>query len=861
MAGQQENAFRNQNLPDADFTAAPSVQTTPARATATHVDEGATASALNALSNSFGQFFGGTMSTLQQVNQVTEAQRKQDIVAENKAIAAQGTADALGGRKADIRWQDRTSYSDAYTTGVAQIHSSKMTTDLALEMDKASNDGSVDPEHLATTFFTQHWGNGTGDASLDSKVLTMYQHQALGLIAQKREKIAQQQESTATQSIVEGVTSNVRSPTGITVGQAATGFDSVLSVTHGNTEQASKLFFSSVVSGVDNVQQGLAAQSALEKSGLAERFPQEYDKTKQAILARVQQAKDIQAQTIYNDLTLGLQGAIAANKATPEFIAGWMADYQTEDSKYGFGMHGMAPAFTALKAAAKKQAGVNVVTRAFSGLDGTDQPAAVANKWGVPYGEIVTKHLAPAMTDIVQNSQGQFPDLAQSSVNAGSIDPMASDGAARDYVKLLSLPHAQEAFLHTQPKEFEDRITSSLHNTNDPAAVTRAYTVIDGIAKSVGVDRLGGYFHDESTVNRYLTMKALAPTGDIGPIATYLKNNPADAKLLERASESGTFDFSTFVGKDTKKADVQAAILKSAKSQYTSDTGTSGLVWDPKVGISTDDMEGLTAQVARNLLVGRAAGGISLDDATKAAVQSYTGTRYAVPGTDGSVRIIANPFPNGEGRDLQHPLNGDASGPISTANGYKPVYGSFPIKNALGEIEKPIDTARDDLAQLHSNLRGKVADGDQIYLGNPDAKLTGLMPVTNRATGPVRFVPGEKITLTKQTDGEGHWENIPDFGPKWVAEGPQKGDAQAGEVPKDPKAATQFFKDNLPPGFYAVQDGQGTYSLYYGFRIKGDLAARDAQLKANEARFNTPAARDVRGINDLNKTTGVGTTF
>jgi predicted alpha/beta hydrolase len=119
----------------------------------------------------------------------------------------------------------------------------------------------------------------------------------------------------------------------------------------------------------------------------------EFAQFKERALAQSQRAKEIGAAKSQSDLNMQLQAAVADGTATPSFIADWMANYQKEDSIWGFGPSGMTPAFTALRKASKQTAGINVVTRAYQGIDGTNEPALVANKFSVPYSDIVTKHL------------------------------------------------------------------------------------------------------------------------------------------------------------------------------------------------------------------------------------------------------------------------------------------------------------------------------------------------------------------------------------------------------------------------------------------------------------------------------------
>lgn len=837
MSGQLEQGFRD-NAPKApDFTAAPTLNMRAAEATGSQFDGSRAASAFQAMGNSFGQFFGNVNKSLETVNANIEATRKQEIHQQNKDLETQGAADAAAGREADSLWTDRNSYIGAYRKGVATTQATALGQQYADWLRQQPMDGSVDPVLAAKKFYEDHYGAGSGDREVDNQVQLLFSQGVRSMAANFHEKQAQTIEHNMTETTIAGVAANVQSPTGLSAEHVVGSMSSFLSITNGNQPQAAHLLFSTLGDSIQNAGQGLAAQAALEKAGFDEKYPVEFAQFKEKALAQSQRAKEIGAAKSQSDLNMQLQAAIADGTATPGFIAGWMANYQKEDSIWGFGPSGMTPAFAALQRSAKHTAGVNVVTRAYQGIDGTNESALVANKFGVPYSDIVTKHLPQAMTELVQNSQGLLPNLAATANTNGLINPMADDNAAAEYGSFSTTDNAQHAFLHQQPKYIEDMVSNALINVTDPAQSMRAYSIIDAQAKSVGENMLGNYYRDAKVLSFYHSVKALSPNGDPTQIMQYLKNNPADEKLLERASESGRFDWTMIYGKDVKPEDVQKKIQDSVRKQFMSESGNGGLIFDPKVGISTGDLDAMTAQMAINSLKLRGAGNLDVAAAADSVAKAYAQTRYGVTGQDGAVRMIDNPFPPGAGRDLKTPLN--ASGPVGVDKGYPPIYASFPIKNAFGVVEKPIETSQDDLAAFHGAFPGKTDNSPKkLSLGNPDAKLNGLMPVMDGSVTPIRFAAGEKVTGVVLKEGKQIMD--PEFGVVADPASPQKGDKVAVTVPDDPAKAAEFWKENLPAGFYAVRDNQGLYQVYYGYRVKGDQKTAAAQLDQNQHDYTSP---------------------
>ncbi|WGY67031.1 hypothetical protein KEC55_09140 [Burkholderia cepacia] len=72
----------------------------------------------------------------------------------------------------------------------------------------------------------------------------------------------------------------------------------------------------------------------------------------------------------------------------------------------------------------------------------------------------------------------------------------------------------------------------------------------------------------------------------------------------------------------------------------------------------------------------------------------------------------------------------------------------------------------------------------------------------------------------------------------------------AGEIPSDPKAAAAFFKDNLPPGVFAVYDrDHNQYTLNYGFRLQID-PFRDLPKMLSKLSAGTMKRREIQSKYD-----------
>ncbi|MEQ5839130.1 hypothetical protein N0A02_06715 [Paraburkholderia acidicola] len=864
MAGQMEQGFRNDVPRAPDFTAAPTINMRQAEATGSQIDGGHAASAFQAMGNAFGQFFGNVNRSLETVDANIQATRKQEIQQQNKDLETQGAADAAAGHEADALWTDRSSYIGAYRRGVATTQATSLGQQYSDWLGQQPMDGSVDPVLAAKKFYEDHYGAGSGDREVDNQVQLLFSQGVRSMAANFHEKQAQTIEHNMTETTIAGVSANVQSPTGLSAEHVVGSMNSFLSITNGNQLQAAHLLFSTLGDSIQNAGQGLAAQAALERAGFDEKYPVEFAQFKEKALAQSQRAKEIGAAKSQSDLNMQLQAAIANGTATPGFIAGWMANYHRQDSIWGFGPGGLNVAEAEMRKASRQVAGVNVVVRAHQGIDGTNEAALVANKFGVPYSEIVTKHLPQAVTQLVQDSQGLLPNLAATANTNGLINPMADDKAATEYGSFSTTDNAQHAFLHQQPKYIEDMVSNALINVTDPAQSMRAYSIIDAQAKSVGESMLGNYYKDAKVLSFYHSVKALSPNGDPTQIMQYLKNNPADEKLLERASESGRFDWTMIYGKDVKPEDVQKKIRDSVRKQFLNESGNAAS-FNPEVGISTGDLDAMTAQMVINSLKLRGAGNLDVSAAADGVAMAYAQTRYGVTGQDGAVRMVANPFPLGAGRDLKSPLN--ATGPVGVDRGFPPIYASFPIKNAFDVVERPIETSQEDLTAMHGAFPGKTdVSPKKLSLGNPDAKLSGLMPVMDGSVTPIRFQAGEKITTLQLTGPSRSQKFFHDIGDSATAAdkayyaamgSPLKNDANykiakgtqiQNEVPMDPKEAGQFFKDNLPPGFYAVRDSQGLYQLYYGYRVKGDQKAAAAQLEQNQHDYTSPWNKQKRSF-------------
>ncbi|VVE10446.1 hypothetical protein PIN31115_02589 [Pandoraea iniqua] len=848
MAGQQAQSFRPQNLPDLNITAAPSVEVTPEKFTAGRVDGSGQASAFQSLSNSFGNFFQGLNSAASRVNQTVEQGRLTNIQRENEALAKQGAADFAVGKAPDETANGRESYHAAYQQAFAQQHADEMSQELAARLRDIPQDGSVNPNDVAKQVAKDFMGSGTGDVDFDAALAGRFAPVAQSMVAQKNEQIAQTQEQNQTLTIQNSAADQINSPLGMSEAGFADLANRVNAVTHGNQMLADKML-GGFMGSVRNKTQALNYLNVLQTSGWADRNPVAYDKMSQDAVRQIQTVKSVQAAQEVDGVRLAAIGLKMNPRATPQDWANLLYQAQRVDANHGVGMDKFGPVLDGMVAASKQKAVINYMGLAERGFNGTHNINTIAALWAVDPAEAVKKSYDPYMAQKIGQDGGQrFPGLyASMQGNAGLPDPLASDQAGAEFVGLVTAPGIRDISNGTMPARIHQDLSSAI-KSGSPDRAARAWRIMDRIHDQVGDHAFGQYLgKDDEASAMYWGVKALAPTnGDVSQVYKSIRDGGMDAKLLEKVGNGGSINWQPLLpGK--KQADIDVAVDKAMGKAMLADVGRTGLIWNPNTSMSSDMRQQFQGIVLQQLMAQRANGQVNLDAAVTNAATVFKGTRMATVGMNGTVKIIDDPF-SGKGRAVASPINADPNHPYSTTKGYAPIYSSFPMANAANDQEDPFKTAQGDLRDLGKSLPGIVTDSAGLSLKRPDA--TGLSEIHDSLDNPIILHAGQKVAVRRGAD-EGVMEQTPnnfddpDF---YVNPGKRKGELIKGEVPADPKAAAAFFKDNLPPGVYAVYDQQhNQYTLNYGYRLKVS-DAQAAKMRAQRAAEQPARAAQLRGI-------------
>ncbi|MCA8128652.1 hypothetical protein LGM75_20075 [Burkholderia multivorans] len=865
MSGQQNQSFRPMNLPALDVTAAPSTQTTPAYSVAPRVDASGEVSALNSLANAFGSFFGNLQGDLHRINAATEAARTADIRQENEALAKQAQADQAAGRAPDPEHVNRESYWNAYQQSFAQNQAFEMQQELSKRLREMPQDGSVNPEDIAKEVWKDFYGAGTGDHDFDAALVGRFAPAAQTMVAQATEQVAQTQERNQALEIQNSANAQINSPQGLSEAGFAMLEQRTLALTRGDRQLADKMI-GSFMGSVRNKTQALGLLNVLEKSGWAERNPVAYDKMSQDAVQQIQTVKSIQAAQEVDAIRLAAIALKLNPSATPEDWARLLYQAHRVDANHGVGMDTFGHVFDGLQAAAKQKAIVNYMSLAERGENGTHNIHTVAAVHGVDPAEAVKKSWDPYMIEKLKEDGGQrFPALAASMQgNAGLPDPLASDQAGADFVGLVTAPGIRDISDGTMPPRIQNDLQSAI-KSGDPDRAARAWRILDRIHDVVGDHAFGQYLgKDDEAAAMYWGVKAIAPTnGDVSQVYKDIRDGGMDAKVLEKIGNGGSINWEPLLpGK--KQADVDAAVNKAMSKAMLEDVGRKGLIWNPATSMSSDLRQQFQAIVIKQLMAQRANGKVDLDAAVANAATVFKGTRMATIGMNGTVKIIEDPF-GGKGRAWASPLNASPDHPYSITKGYPGIYSSFPmvgIRRPHGKTglagtvrswfgdgrEDPFKTAQQDLADLSKRLPGLVPDAAGLSLKRPDR--TGLSEIHDSLDNPIILHAGQKIAILgkeAEVDELPVDPNNPDMALHEVQQRRGGGQVRA-EVPADPKEAAKFFKDNLPPGVFAVYDrDHNHYTLNYGFRLQidpfRDLPKIMSKLSANLAKRREVQAR------------------
>lgn len=406
------------------------------------------------------------------------------------------------------------------------------------------------------------------------------------------------------------------------------------------------------------------------------------------------------------------------------------------------------------------------------------------------------------------------------------------------------------------PGRLKQNLGSALTGT-DPVTGSRAYRFYNELRGLVGDHDFSRYFPNQEAQAVYWGMKAIAPAnGDMTQVFTAIRDNRLDAKTLSQASEHGEVDLGRIFGKDLKPGELDAKVDKALNKGMLKDLNRTGWFSNPPVGLSTEQRADLHAMVAYQGLLLRKAGNLDLDTALDSAVKTFANTKLALPGQNGGIKIIDDPW-GGKGRSADAPINGSPDSPISTLKGFTPVYSGFRMTNKLGKEEDPLETWVDDAKTLKKKLPGIFPEVGLLSLGTP--RPDGLLPILDSTSQPIQLRPGQVVAIR----GAGNvpvWaagdarsaDNDPvgpDGIPLWAfgGLGIRENTVVKWKVPEDPKEAMEFFKTHMPrdafPGVFPVYNpSTHSYTLHYGFRMVGTADVRDAKIKERAAQWGRDRA-------------------
>ncbi|WP_064297886.1 hypothetical protein [Ralstonia solanacearum] len=853
MAGQEERSFRTTpSYETPQVNPASSESTGGYRPTAATVQ--GNGAALQALGNVFGNFFGNTARQVEQVGDILNHAQMVQTERENKALAEQAGVDQKTGKTINPAYADRQAYYGAYQTSAADAHAFDMGQKLEAQMREMPMDGSVDPKAYAEDFYKKEIGTGTGDRDFDNRLLYTYAKQADAVVAHYNERVAQTVEQNTTKQILDNAANAMNSKEGMTTGSMADLFTRLNLVTRGDHAKTDKLV-ETMLASPRNDTQALATLNALEETGWAERNPVAYDRISQQALANTNKVKSWQAGKEVEDWRMKAMGLSANPNATMDDWAGLAAEAQRIDSRHGTGMEPFGALFAGMHKAASKQAGINLFEAAMNGvLGGSSDLGAYALRTGRSVPEVIDKDMDAYLAAVVQRPGASFENLRESTAQTGFVNPLASDDTASELARMLASPRIKDVSHAQMPGRLKQNLGSALTGT-DQTMGSRAYRFYNELRGLVGDHDFSRYFPNQEAQAVYWGMKAIAPAnGDMTQVFTAIRDNRLDAKTLSQASEHGEVNLGRIFGKDMKPDEIDAKVDKALAKGMLKDLNRAGWFSNPTVGLSTEDRANLTAMVAYQGLLLRKAGSLDLDTALDNAVKTFANTKLALPGQNGGIKIVDDPW-GGKGRSADAPINGSPDSPISTLKGFYPVYSGFRMTNKLGETEDPLETWSHDSKTLSKKLPGVFPQVGLLSLGAP--RSDGLMPILDSTSQPIQLHPGQEVAIRGAGNtpvwatGDAHSADNapvgPDGIPLWALGGLgiRENTLTKGKIPEDPKVAAEFFKTHMPPGVFPVYSpSTHAYTLHYGFRMLGTAEARDSKIRARAAELERD--RDAR---------------
>ena len=866
MSGQQTQQFRTTpgfQAPEA--SAAATTRTQGFQATAAVVESDARG--LSAIGAALGGFFGNAAKSVESVGDTMHREELVQVDRENKALAQQGPVDQKLGKPMDPRYVDRQDYYGAYQTAAADQSATQLSGLLKDKLASMPLDGSADPQAISEQFYKDHIGKGTGDRDYDDRLLSQFGRQAAGQVTAAQESIFRTTKQNTTETIITNASQTILRGE-MNAGKLADIREQIASVSQGDRKIGDQLLFASL-SSVQNDGQATSVLRSMQDLGMDVEHPEQFNKLSGLMLDRTNKVKSYDAGLAVQNYQLELaqdRSQYRGGVLPPEKVAQYAQRWYGIDSVHGVGMEGSG-LVAMMDRGIAKEVRQNAWSLAMTGKLGTNTLSRVAASLGESPGAVMSKDYDSAVSSFAVSSS---PALRATLDGTGIIDPMKSDAAARDYASIVMSTAHRAASDNTISDTFKSLMGSPLTG-KDPAKMARSFAWYNRLYADGGLtkDELHRYFPDSTAENHFWGMQGMSQGGrEMLQIAKDLTDYPYDQKVLDAGMADGRLNLAKLSGLPSKPEDIDAKISKARNAAFL-DSGNrrQWYKFDAAVGTDSNESAVFDALLADQFMIQKR-GGKQVDiDAAVKAVAGQTGSFLLTPTANGGLQAYRDPY-QGRGRTMLQPLNADASSPISVAKGFRPVYAlGAQIANAAGELEDTLVTWAEDAQNASKSFPGRIRPDTKLYLERQGKD--GLSMVKDETGSMIQFMPGHKVVMpvsktVERPATEDYEMEIPGTLPVqfMTVKGRAAGTVttvtnESVEIPKDPKAATAFFRKNLGAGWEALPigfngpDGHG-WVLHYAPRVKVGEAERDQQIaERRTATMNERARRsDIRERNE-----------
>jgi hypothetical protein len=849
MAGQREGRFRSTSSvapitidPSATVrtTVGPSVR--PSKVQASEFDT---------LSTALSGFFGQSVGFIQKMDEIQHQENLVRIRRENEALATQGQADRLNGQSQNPEAAQRYDYVTAYTKTDAHLNAKQLAERLKDETATQSLDGSFDIDQATEALLKQEFGAGSGDADYDAAFLSSFKQMSDPYRSSFKSAVIDTTKANtvdALQTEVAGILSD-QSGRGLT--RLPDLIQRMSATFQGDTGKAKKLLSTSLTANIQNPGQAETALSALRITGFQDTYPDLYNAVTDDVYKRVQSVTSYEASKAYTNHETKVTAMLASGAWSPEDIMQTTTDIMDTFRRLGggnaaFGLIGRMNS-VAMRSAEKKASENSVINAYYGKHGGVGDLTKVAPVDGKTTQEALNKDYDPAIHQLLTvDLKGTYPALAETARN-GFVFPLESDQTAGEFATFLANDRTRQSSAGLLSDTYKRDISLALKNPSDPVKSARALGLLKTVEKAVGPDLIGHYL-DDGAKGLYEAAKRYGGTDPQNFFKT-LAEHPEDRDLFKERE----LPWGRLLSSSKKPSELDVEVNKKLNDQIKADLDRKGFLGFGGYGISIGNgalADQMRLGVAQQLSIQKRLGGkTDLDQAINATTSEFKNRVVALPGLNKNLVVYEDPF-TGRGRAL--------SAPISVVKG-SAVYAPFPLKNALGEVEDPVETFRTDLGELRKAFPGLVS-GEKDFAVEPQlVKRDGLWTVTNGQGQPLYLGPGQKFVGVVTADNAGalsvgeaikQTAKMLTNGLRPVTEPTVE---RALEIPGDVVQANDFINARLPTGFYTEQvdlGGRTAWQVVYGFRLKVGQKEADVKLQERTSQYVNPA--DVRRPADRN---------